>query len=180
MATTMKLIAKNVLGSAASSVEFASIPGTYTDLMVVFSARQDSNDSYTSPTFIRFNGSSSGYSNRTIDAYQTTGVASLTNAYNVTSASFLAQTPTASQTASTFGNCELVIPNYAGSTNKSFSVTNVSENNGTTAITWYCAVLAGLWSNTAAITSLTIFAGNIGVRNFVSGSSFYLYGITKA
>lgn len=180
MPSTMRLIAKTTLASSQASVTFSGIPQTFTDLMLVFSARQDSSDGFTSPTFIRFNGSSTGYSNRTIDAYQTTGVASLTNTYGVTSASFLAQTPTASQTASTFGNCELLIPNYAGSTNKSFSVTNVSENNATTAITWYCAALAGLWSNTEPITSLTVFAGNVGVRNFVSGSSFYLFGVTNA
>jgi hypothetical protein len=179
MATTMKLIGKQTLTGNATDVTFSDIPGTgYTDLYLVFSARQDSNDGSASPTFMRFNGNSANYSNRELEAQGS--VASYTNLYNVTSASFVAQTPSASQTSNTFGNCEIYIPNYAGSTNKSFSVTGVSENNASTSLTWYVQVLAGLWSNTAAITSITIYAGNIGVRNFVSGSSFFLYGITKA
>lgn len=181
MPTTMKLIAKNVLGSAASSVAFSDLPGTYTDLYIVLSSRHSNTNGFTSPTFIRFNGSSSGYSNRVLSASYSNGtVQSYGDLYNVTSASWVDDSPDSGLTANTFSNTEIYVPNYAGSTNKSFSVTNVSEQNGNTTDTWRVAAAACLWSNTAAITSVTFYAGNIGVRNFVSGSSFYLYGITKA
>jgi len=76
-------------------------------------------------------------------------------------------------TASTFGNGQVYIPNYAGSNNKSTSADTVSEDNATLA---YSALTAGLWSNTAAITSITIAA----VTNFAQYSTAYLYGISNA
>lgn len=75
-------------------------------------------------------------------------------------------------TANTFANAEYYIPNYAGSTNKVMSTFNGSENNTTAAD---LTLAASLWLNTSAITSLTIVPA-VG-PNFVSGSSFYLYGI---
>ena len=79
-------------------------------------------------------------------------------------------------TANTFGNMEIYIPNYAGSSNKSVSVNQVGEDNAATA---YATLLAGLWSNTAAITSikLTPFSGG---ASFVQYSTAYLYGVKNA
>jgi hypothetical protein len=60
----------------------------------------------------------------------------------------------ATATANTFGNTEFYIPNYTSSNYKSFSVDGVTENNATAAFALY----AGLWSNTAAITSFRLNA----------------------
>jgi hypothetical protein len=76
-------------------------------------------------------------------------------------------------TANTFGNIQIYFPNYAGSTNKSYSVDSVTENNETVA---YQTILAGLWSNTAAITTATFTAES---GNFAIGSTISLYKITK-
>ena len=67
------------------------------------------------------------------------------------------------------------IHNYAGSTNKSVSVDAVGEANATYA---EMDLLAGLWSNTDAITSVSI-KPNIG-SNFVIYSTAYLYGVKNA
>ena len=75
-------------------------------------------------------------------------------------------------TANTFGNSVIYIANYAGSTYKSFSKDSITENNATAADQ---GVGAGLWSNTAAITSLSLTV----TSNMVAGSTFSLYGITK-
>jgi hypothetical protein len=77
-------------------------------------------------------------------------------------------------TASTFNNADLYIPNYAGSNNKSFSIDSVSENNGTAAV---ASLFAGLWSQTAAITSITLTSRN---GNFDQYSTAYLYGVNNA
>jgi hypothetical protein len=79
----------------------------------------------------------------------------------------------ANQTASTFNNAELYIPNYAGSTNKSFSVDSVNENNATLVDT---AIMAGLWANTAAITSISIAGFSQSITQYSTAS---LYGILK-
>jgi hypothetical protein len=78
-------------------------------------------------------------------------------------------------TASTFGSIETYIPNYVGPTTKSFSSSSAQETNGATA---RIDVIAGLWSNTSVITSIALSPR--GGTTLVTGSSFYLYGITKA
>jgi hypothetical protein len=170
MATTCKLISKQILSSTAASVTFSSIPGTYTDLYLVLSAR--ATGSYDATPWVtaelHFNNNTTGYSARTLF-----GTGSATGS-DTNAAAFLM--PDSDSTANTFGNCDIYIPNYAGSTNKTASGTSVTENNGTSAAMWAHALL---WSNTAAITEMRVrpFTGG---GNFASGSSFFLYGITKA
>ena len=79
------------------------------------------------------------------------------------------------QTANTFGSGDLYITNYASSNYKSISTNGVAENNG--ASDNYLTLANNLWSNTAAITSVTIAAN---IDNFVQYSSFYLYGIKNS
>jgi hypothetical protein len=83
--------------------------------------------------------------------------------------------PTNGCTANTFGNGEIYIPNYAGSTQKSVSADAVAENNSATYI--YSALNAGLWTGTAAITSIKLL---IPSYNFVQYSTAYLYGVSNA
>ena len=173
MATTCKLIAKNVLGSDTASVTFSSIPGTYTDLLLIISARTDRGNNGDA-ILTQFNGDTgNNYSNRSLYA---TGSSAVSASWPGVSGIYLVQATTAaSDTANTFGNSETYIPNYAGSTNKSVSHTGVQENNAATS---YMSADAGVWSNTAAITSIVLKPFN--GTNFKSASSFFLYGITKA
>jgi hypothetical protein len=68
---------------------------------------------------------------------------------------------------------EVYIPNYAGSAYKSISIDAVDENNASSA---YSVLTAGLWSNTAAITSLRLTDNNGGYLQYTTA---YLYGIKK-
>jgi hypothetical protein len=81
----------------------------------------------------------------------------------------------ASATASTFANAELYIPSYTASQSKPLSLVSMAEGNTTN---FSMGANAGLWRNTAALTSINIvsFVG----ANFVTGSSFYLYGIKNS
>jgi hypothetical protein len=89
-------------------------------------------------------------------------------------AAYAGNSVTTGQTSSTFSNDSIYIPNYAGSAYKSYSADGVVENNATGA---FATFNAGLWSNTAAITSITLTAG---VGSFVQYSNFYLYGVKNA
>jgi hypothetical protein len=80
-------------------------------------------------------------------------------------------------TANTFGNGELYIPNYAVSANKVMSATSVAENNSTTDGQTRIAADAGLWANTAAITSVTFIPSSGSID---AGSRFDLYGIKSS
>ncbi len=162
-------IASNDLTATASSITFSSIPQGYTDLKILCSIRGDISAEYINNR-VSFNGSTSGYTSRLLYALGSGSGASAVNAVT-TAIDYSAYGTGTNATANTFSNTEIYIPNYAGSTNKSVSVDAVTENNATTVITSFTA---GLWSNSAAITSIAITASS---GNFVSGSTFTLYGI---
>ena len=167
MANTMTLIASSTVGSGGTAtVTFSSIPSTYTDLVLKYSSRFDSTDNIVS---VSFNGSTTSFTNKLLYG---TGTAAQSEG-----ASFprmIGESTLPTYTANTFSNSEVYIPNYAGSTNKSWSSDSVTENNATAA---YQLLNAGLWSNTAAITSIAITNGN---GSFTQYSTFYLYGISKS
>jgi hypothetical protein len=172
MATTMKLIAKQTLGSNAADVTFSSIPGTYTDLLIVFTARCTvSNIGIADNVRVRFNGATSDTNHSSRWLY---GSGSSTASGTDTFAR-AGYSNTASNTANTFASSEMYLPNYAGSAAKSFSVFGVTETN---AAAVDMVVSAGLWNSTSAVTSMRLYTGS--GTDLVTGSSFFLYGITKA
>ena len=167
MATTYQLISSVAVGSGnAAFIEFTSIPSTYTDLQLVYSARNSSTGDWIS---ISFNASTSNFSNRKIFADGTS-----TYSYTGTNNDEVGVINGGSTTATTFGIGSIYIPNYRSSNNKSFSIDSVTENNATTA---YMSILAGLWSDSSAITSIRITAAS---NPFVEHSTAYLYGISNA
>jgi len=170
MATTFTLINSTILSSNAASVTFSSIPADYTDLVIKTSLRH--NAASTQDTFLltQINGAT-GFSNTWLRG---DGSSKLSLRTLVGSASYLGQIPGATATSNTFDNTEIYIASYTAAQYKPFSVYSVQENNSATA---YMGTTAGLWSNTAAITSIEFSANG---QSFVTGSSFYLYGISNA
>ena len=181
MPTTMKLIAKTTLGSNAANIEFASVPSTFTDLLILCSLRNTANNGLGA---LRFNGDTgSTYSYRalrgngsTATSFTSAGwVASFDTGYD--EALFFDVAPSGN-TASTFCSASIYIPNYAGSTNKSVSIETVEENNATAA---EMSVWAGLWSSSAAITTIRLLPDPFATAsNLATNSSAFLYGISKA
>jgi hypothetical protein len=146
--------------------DFTSIANSWTDLIVKISVR-NTNNNY-GGFYMRLNSSSSSITGRRIKQEGTT-------ASSDTSTEIPWEEST--WTASTFGNAEIYIPNYAGSANKSVSVDAITENNGTSNRN---TLGAWLWSNTAAITSISFGTFDLGFRDkFARYSTFYLYGIVK-
>lgn len=163
---TYELIESQVLGSSAPSVTFSAIPADWTDLKVVCSVRGTA--AYVNQSYgITFNGTSTaGFSEIRL-------FGNGSSAYSGTATNTL-EGVGAATTADTFSNDGFYIPNYTSSNYKSYSIDNVGEDNATLA---YAMLIAGLWSNTAAITSI-IFTAVSG--SFVANSSFYLYGIKNS
>jgi hypothetical protein len=175
MPNTFTLIASSTVGAGgAADITFSSIPSIYTDLVVKLSTRQDGNANG-NQLGIRFNGSTSGYSRRL-----TYGDGLAANTAGASSETFARVTFAQSSTftANTFNNFEIYIPNYAGSTNKSFATDGVNERNAADVLS--AAFYIGLWSNTAAITSLTVSEYSGSGTNFVQYSTAYLYGIVSS
>ena len=171
MAGSKRLISAQTLASSASSVTFSSIPDTYTDLVLKISARSDrsGNNAYLG---ITFNGSTSGYTDTNLQL-STGGPSSSRYTGNAKSYVYYGATGSGA-TSNTFSNTEIVIPNYLTPNTKPFASHAASENNTSSA---QMSVTASLWSNTSAITSIDIV--EVGGNNFVSGSTFYLYGISR-
>jgi hypothetical protein len=165
------LLERTELNASATSVTFANIPQSgYTDLKVVLSTRTtDTTANDSTAIALQFNGdTASNYSRRSLVGDGST--AASTNA--TTTSMRIGFTTTNGCTANTFGNGEFYVPNYTGSTQKSVSADAVAENNSTTYI--YSALNAGIWTGTAAITSVTILTPSF---SFLAGSTFSLYGI---
>jgi len=160
MATTFELISAVTVGSGgAATIDFTSIPSTFTDLCIKISALGNQ----TEGMYLQFNSSSADFTGRYL----------IGDGSTVTSGVLARYAGSIKNLATTPNNTEIYIPNYAGSTNKSFSVDNVQEDNVTLA---YQNLIAGLWSNTAAITGIKIEAAT----SFRQYSTAYLYGVKNA
>jgi hypothetical protein len=169
MASSRQLIASNVLGSTASSVTFNSIPSTFKNLVLRCSMRDTQSIEFVS-AFLQVNSITSNYSYVYIRGNAATVASSIDTAQPKF---FVSNNNGNTSTTSTYASLEIYIPNYADSTNKVISSDNVSEYNSSPPV--YRLQVAGLLSNTAAITSLTMLAST----SFATGSSFYLYGISN-
>jgi hypothetical protein len=164
MATYIQIGSTVTVGSGgSSSIDFNSIPSTYTDLCLVVSARNTSSGDIFN---LSFNGSTSNFSGRYIYWASPTANSGSLGRYG-------GRICMSSDTASTFASTQVYIPNYAGSAYKSYSSDSVSENNASSAPG---SLIAGLWSDTAAITSISLTPSS---NNFAQYSTASLYGIKK-
>ena len=166
MANTYTLIEAKSLGSTTATITFSAIPQTYTDLKLVNSTRCDLVNSVA--VRIAFNSNTSNFTGRYLQGAGS-GTPSTGNDGRRAGVSI----PT-TYTASTFTNDEIYIPNYTSANFKSYSLDSTQENNATLS---YIELYAGLWSDTAAISSITLTLDSAG--SFVANSTFYLYGISK-
>ena len=143
----------------AASIEFTGIPQDGVDLLALVSVRSTSTQIQ-----INLNGSASGFA----------GIRLFGNGSTVTSGAETVEIGNwsyTSDTANTFGNASIYIPNYTSSQNKSISTDSVREHNATSANQ---VLNAATWANTAAITSLWL--GRVG-QTIQEHSSVSLYKI---
>jgi hypothetical protein len=163
------LLERIELNADAASVTFANIPQTgYTDLKIVMSARDTASASAWYVLKLQFNSDTTdgNYSTRILYGFGSTAGSGTSNRQNT------GYITSDARTANTFNNLEMYIPNYTGSSYKSFSVDSVTEGNGSSFE--ILGFHAGLWSATAAITQV-VLAPDAG--SFAQYSTFSLYGL---
>ena len=161
MPQTYTPIATTTLGSAANSVTFSSIAGTYTDLIMVSAVKLDITGAYAMG--MQFNSD--------------TG-ANYSFTYVIGTGSVAASNRGTAQTYAVYGNGDtdwgnslVSIQNYSNATTfKTCIARNNNTNNSAQAY-------VNLWRNTAAITSIKVMSQS--GSNFVTGSTFTLYGIKQ-
>lgn len=165
MPATYEPIATSTLGTAAASITFSSIPGTYTDLRVIVVTPTGTGDFIE----LRFNGNSGTNYSWTIVGADNTTVFSQRGT-NVTQVRI--GTSMGSTTYPTYAIADIF--SYAGSTNKSVLSQSGNDKNGTGEVRNY----VGLWRGTSAITSVLI-KGDSGL-NLAAGTVATIYGIKAA
>ena len=161
---TYEPIATITLGSAQSSITFSSISGTYTDLILITSAKNDS--SANSHITLRFNSDSG--SNYSSTYMYGTGSGTGTSACEASQTyGFIARHDGTEYAVGTTH-----IQNYSNTTIYK-SVLSRGGNAGT-----ITQAFVTLWRSTSAITSMVLYPTS--ASNFASGSSFTLYGVSAA
>ena len=170
MAATYELIASNTLTTSAASVTFSAIPATYTDLTIKISARRAA--SGRSDIDMSFNTDTTEHSRTHLQGNGSTA-SSAAGSGRIRIVNVLTGE---TETADSFNNLEVYIPNYLSSTSKPVSAFGAHEVNNATA---FLVAVAGLWhlSPAEAITSV-VFQPASG--SFKTGSSFFLYGIKNS
>ena len=178
MANTYDKIATVTAGvGGTSSIDFTSIPSLHTDLKIHLSLRSNASSSFVNESIKLQINSDTTYSNyRSMRAYGD-GATSGTDVPGTSSYNgiYLCYVNTDGYTASSFGNAILYFPNYAGSSQKTILADGASETASATA---YMSIMAGIWYNTAAITSLSIKPLNGSLWKQYSTAT--LYGIKNS
>lgn len=172
MAITYIPIASTTVGAGgAASISFTSIPQTYTDLIVKLSARTTSTyGSAFAQTDMALN--STGYTADRV-LYGTGGSANANSGGVGTTYG----TTSSGARASTFGNTDIIIPNYTNSYQKASTSNGVAETDSATAgVTSFNATRFNV---TSAVTSITITPYS-GAGSFAEHSTAYLYGIKNS
>ena len=169
MAATYEPIASTTLGASAAAIEFTSIPGTYTDLVVVLQGATATAGTGTSQLYVRFNGDTgSNYSSTEVSGNGTTAGSSRGSNQNIM---LNIAWPNAGNTTIRPGIAVLNVMSYAN--------TNVYK-------TMLTAIMGGtfvsrdvsLWRSTSAITTVRLFFNSTNQHD--SGTVASLYGIKAA
>jgi hypothetical protein len=164
-------IAENILGSAASSVTFSSIPTTFRHLQLWIMSRGDAAASFVEVR-LRFNGDTGA----NYDSEQITGNAGTATAFESIAATSIQVGEAAAATASS-GSCGMSVINIPWYNNTTFHKMITSSHGlsvGTATTAMHSKHWSGRWRNTGGITSITLLASS---GNFIIGSSFALYGM---
>ena len=169
-AGSFESIATVTVGSGgASSMEFTSIPSTYTHLQIRMLGRKAGSNDNANFQFNSDTGSNYAWHYFAGDG-SSVFAGSLANASN----SVFAVIPISTDTANCFGGIILDILDYAN-TNKYKTTRSLSGNDRNGSGGFF--MLSGLWRSTSAITSIKI---NAPTSDFAQYTTAALYGIKSA
>ena len=158
MATTYEPIATTTLSTTASSIEFTSISGSYTDLVLV------GEGTTSTETTLRLQFNSDTSSNYSSTYLLGDGSAASSGRWSNQTVMYLFNWKTDRS------NLICYINNYSNTTTYKTALTRVNTTSG------YAVANIGLWRSASAITSIKISHS----ANFNSTTQFTLYGIASA
>ena len=172
-----EIIAEGVLTGTSNTIDFTSIPSTYSHLELLVSARSNKAGATTDGGEMLVNGDTgsnygfcggyainSGYSY--IGPLDPGTRNQIDNALRIVNAGM----PTG-----VFSVTRMMIPNYTNTSVQTKGILGTSTTATTTTATWWTQFGLGSWVSTAAITQLTIYSESVSYP-FVAGSSYWLGG----
>lgn len=168
MPATYEKIQSTTLGSAVQSINFTSIPATYTDLRVVIANAFTSN---TAAINMRFNtDAGANYS-----CTQLSGNGTVAYSDRSTSQNYARLIGLDYATSTTIPHmCTVDIFSYAGSTFKTLLSVAASDKNG---VTGAIENIVNLWRSTSAINAIEVRSQS---GTLAIGTTATIYGILKA
>jgi hypothetical protein len=175
MPATYEPIATQTLGSAAASISFTSINQTYTDLVIVTSARGTASNHLYARWGNGAYDSATNYSNTGLWARSTTNDygSARNTAFNF--ARLSPYTYAVPNAASTFGTIVTHLQNYSNTTTYKTALTRCSGIGASDYAGPEEAVI--LWRSTSAINQIQF---SLPSGNFETGTTITLYGIKAA
>jgi len=160
--STYTPIATTTLGSSQATVTFSSIPSTYTDIVLICSARETSASGGIEVKINSDTGSNYSYT----QLYGTGSTAASNRTTNETYLGLLgAQVGT-----NAIGSIIVNFMNYANTTTYKTAISRGNNND-------YVTTRVHLWRSTSAINRFDLTSQG---TSFASGSTFTLYGIAAA
>ena len=168
MAKTYEPISTTTLATATGTVTFSSVPQTYTDLVLVtvFATATINED-----LAVRFNSDTgSNYSRTHLRGNGSTASSSTATSQNL----LLLDVDSSGSTLNTGLQTVTHFMNYANTSIQKSVLSRSGTLGGSYTGT---SLIAGLWRDTTAISTIGLFCTS---GNFVSGSTFTLYGIKAA
>jgi hypothetical protein len=167
---TYEAIATQTLGSAAATVTFSSIPGTYTDLVLVINGgTTDGNEG------AQFRLNSDSGTNYSVTYLAGDGSAASSGRGSSLTAGRLNQASSLGATNSLTSNIIVQFMNYSNTTTNK---TVISRTNVTTGTYPAVEAMVNLYRSTSAITAIELRMSGSGT--YMAGSTFSLYGIKAA
>ena len=168
--STYTPIATTTLGSASNTVTFSSIPSTYTDLIIV----TDAGASVIAEVDLRVGNSSvdtgSNYSKTTLSGGGSSAI-------SVRNSNQTYWRPNYNSVYDTANGKSVHIFQFMNYANTNVFKTMLYRGNSAT---YGVDASVCLWRSTSAINVITLYASVPSVRNFLTGSTFTLYGIASA
>jgi hypothetical protein len=164
-------IATTTLGSAQSSVTFSSISGSYTDLVLVISGKEDVATGAGFGYVLGMQYNSDTGSNYSVTRLDGNGSSAASDRFTNQTSFDIGYYGGTGYTG--FSTSIIQIMNYSNSTTYKTMLNRMALP-----ASGHVTTEVGLWRSTSAITSIKVFFTDS--NNIAAGSTFTLYGITAA
>lgn len=164
------LISRQVLAAPAATVSFGSL-GAFSHLRLIINARHSgaTNDD----VYVQFNGDTAANYSRQV-TYSSAGTLGAAQSLSAAKVGW-ANIPGTTDLAGVPGVSEATIFDYAGTVFHKMAVVSEAGLLGTALTGLFSGITGYEWASTAAITSILLGIG--GGTNFITGSTFTLYGM---